>query len=127
VERAGFRSLAAMDSARVVNIELLIARLHEAGGCGFLVAVNGGPQPRPKGCDVDFREGLGSLPGSSVAEVRRWLKEPGMHWLSSGPGEDCVATRVLLRSLACCSPGAIISGNGGSWPPCATYPEQSTP
>ena len=46
VERAGFRSLAAMDSSRLANVTRLVARVRAAAPCGFLVAMNGtGPVP----------------------------------------------------------------------------------
>lgn len=126
VERAGFRSLAAMDSARAVNIETLIKRLHAAGGCGFLVAMNG-TGPKPAGLDVDFMEGLGILPTSSVAAARAWMRTPGIHWLMADTWGDCAGARTLLRSIAAGSRSrAIISaGPATEWPPCPTYPDST--
>lgn len=110
--RAGYASIAAMDSARAANIDRLIARLHAAGGCGFLVALNG-TGPKPKALDVDFREGLGSL--VSVDEAMRWMETPGTHWLMADCWDGCSGMGSLLRGIG--SHGdAIISAGPGRGP-----------
>ena len=111
--RAGFPSLAAMDSARSANVTRLIARLHAAGGCGFQVALNG-TGPKPAGLDVDFREGLGSL--VSPDEAMRWMETPGTHWLDGSCWGDCSGMAALLRGIATHGRAIISCGPGRDGP-----------
>lgn len=114
-DRAGFRSLAAMDSARLVNITRLIARVRAAGGCGFLVAVNG-TGPKPANANVDMREGLGSLISEDAATV--WMQGPGLHWLKAecySPAECEAKAAALLRASG--GRGIVSLGPDRGWKP----------
>ena len=115
VERAGFRSLAAMDSARKVNVEYIISRVKAAGPCGFMVATNG-TGPKPYNSNVDFREGLGIL--ISEAEATEWMATPGLHWLKSEAWspQEVEAKRAML--LRCANGRGIVSlGADREWKP----------
>jgi hypothetical protein len=116
--RLGFSSLATMDSSRRANIVTLIDRLHEAGGCGFLVGLNG-TGPKPPNLDLDLREGLGSL--ITVAQAIEWIESPGLHWLKAecwNPYE-CAAMAILQKKIAARSYHRVIisSGPDAGWPP----------
>ena len=118
ISRAGFATDTQMDSARTVNIALLIRRLHEAGGCGFLVAVNCGPEPAPAGTDVTFREGLGVF--TTLNQARAFCRSPGMHWIRGDcwDAASCYAMQVWMKSAALGNPNVVISaGPGTGWPP----------
>lgn len=121
VERAGFATLAAMDSSRKANIERLIVRLHAAGGCGFLVCING-TGPKPKGTDMDFREGLGSL--ISVAEAKTWMASPGKHWLKAEAytPEETATMLLMLKQVGGRSASVVSLGPGREWPPVRVSP-----
>ena len=120
VERAGFATLAAMDSARLANVTRLVARVRAAGGCGFLVAMNG-TGPVPANVQVQFREGLGSL--ISEAEATDWMARPGLRWLKAecySPA-DCAAKAALL--LRCANGRGIVSlGPDRGWKPVEVRP-----
>ena len=115
VERAGFATLAAMDSARKVNVEYIISRVKAAGPCGFMVATNG-TGPKPYNSNVDFREGLGIL--ISEAEATEWMATPGLHWLKSEAWspQEVEAKRAML--LRCANGRGIVSlGADREWKP----------
>ena len=114
VRRAGFRSVAAMDSARLANVTRLVARVRAAGGCGFLVAMNG-TGPVPPNVQVQMREGLGTL--ISEAEATDWMARPGLRWMKAecySPAE-CEQKRAML--LRCANGRGIVSlGPDRGWP-----------
>lgn len=117
-KRAGFQSLAAMDSARYINIVNMIDRMKKAGGPSFLTSVNT-LWPRPYNLDVDFKEGLGSLNGSDLNTVNQWVTYPGWHWLKGEcyNSSDCSAMSKLLKSIAAKGNVIIYCGPDREWPP----------
>jgi len=116
VQRAGFATLAAMDSARLSNATKLISRLHSVGGCGFMVCVNG-TGPTPKGTDVTFREGVGSL--ISVSEAKVWMASPGKHWLKMEcySPEQCAEKWAAIKLIGGRSTNIVSGGPDRGWPP----------
>lgn len=115
VERAGFPTLAAMDSARLANVTRLVARVRAAGGCGFLVALNG-TGPVPPNVQVQFREGLGSL--ITEADAADFMARPGLRWLKGecGSPSECEAKRAALLRAAN-GRGIVSLGADRAWPP----------
>ena len=117
VARAGFATLAAMDSARLANVERLIARLKAAQPC-LLVAFNG-TGPMPAGADVRMQEGIGRL--VTAREAVALVKGGGTWHLKAecySPVE-CQARLSMLRGIAVFAKGEVIISCGGdrAWPP----------
>lgn len=117
VERAGFATLAEMDSARLANVERLIARLKASQPC-LLVAVNG-TGPIPSGADVRMQEGIGRL--VTAREAIAQVKQGGRFWIKSEcySPEECRARLSMLRGVAVFAKGEVIisCGPDRSWEP----------
>ncbi len=111
--RAGFRSLADMDSARQANVGRIVRAVHRIGRC--LAARNGtGPNV---GEDVDFREGLGGV--TSVADARVWMQTPGAHWLEADcfSPDECSSLRAVAHSVVGRRRAILSLGPSRGWPP----------
>ena len=117
VERAGFATLAAMDSARLANMERLIARLKASSPC-LLVAFNG-TGPMPAGADYRMQEGIGRL--VTAREAIAQVKQGGRWFLKSECYSDaeCAARLSTLRGVAVFASGEVIisAGPDRGWPP----------